>query len=315
MPIRVTRVEDPSAEALLDCLAQLAANGRPYPSSDAWTLAALSSLPKRRQAFIARDEAAPLGLLVLAPGFLEAWGAPTDLFGGNPILPADEHAAAIHTALLLEASAWTEHEGESGLEVLLPMGPANWVRDERLDAFFEHLSLTRSYFTMTRDLDQLPASRGDDGLELAPAAAATVDALYDNYAACVAHGEIELVARQTPDERRAHFDSLLDETLGHPGSLALFDDDRLVAFALVAAWSETAAHLAWIGALPEDRGRGHGRHLLCDVMAACREQGIERISLYTDASVIGRTLYERLGFRPAGALTYRWRVPPTADAV
>ena len=308
MPIRINRLEEPSAEALRECLERLATNGRPYVSSAGWTLEALASLPERRQAFVAENEAGPLGLLVLTPGFLETWGAPTDLLGGNPILPADEQAAAIHTALLLEATAWAEREGESGLEVLLPMGPANWKCDERVDAFFEQLGLAPFYFAMTRDLDLLPESGGGE-LELAPAAAETVGALYDNYSACVAHGEIELVAKQTSDERRAYFDSLLDETLGHPGSLALYEGDRLLGFALAAAWSETAAHLAWIGVLPGDRSRGHGRRLLCDVMAACREQGIERMSLYTDVSVAAVTIYERLGFQRAGTLTYRWRAP------
>ena len=88
----------------------------------------------------------------------------------------------------------------------------------------------------------------------------------------------------------------------------------MLGFTLVAGWDEPTAHLAWIGILPESRSRGYGQHLLHDTMVTCREQGAERMSLYTDVSTVGRTLYERLGFRPAGTLTYRRRTPSAADA-
>ncbi len=308
MPIRVTRLDPPSSPVLAQFLVQFAANGLPYASPGEWTPKVLRELPEPRQVFVASDSKTALGLLVLTPGFLETWGAPADLLGGNPILPLDGQAAAIHTALLLEATAWIEREGEKGLEILLPMGSANWERDERLDAFLGHLGFGRFYFAMTRDLDQLPEC-DDSALEIAPVASATPEELYENYSACVARGEIELVARQTSDEQRAYFDSLLEDTLGHPGSLALFDDDRLIGFTLVAGWDDTAAHLAWIGILPESRRHGFGQRLLYDAIATCREQGIERMSLYTDVSISAKTIYERLGFQPAGALTYRWRRP------
>jgi hypothetical protein len=51
-------------------------------------------------------------------------------------------------------------------------------------------------------------------------------------------------------------------------------------------------------------------HLLCDAMVTCRENEVERMSLYTDVSISAKTIYERLGFQPAGALTYRWRRTP-----
>jgi len=41
-------------------------------------------------------------------------------------------------------------------------------------------------------------------------------------------------------------------------------------------------------------------------MAACRERGGERMSLYTDVGLAAESLYANLGFQPAGALTYRW---------
>ncbi len=306
MPIRVTRLDPPSAPVLAQFLVQLAASGHAYADPGKWTPKVLRELPEPRQVFVASDSKTAVGLLILTPGFLETWGAPADLLGGNPVLPLDGQAAAIHTGLLLEASAWIGREGETGFEILLPMGRAHWERDERLDGFLGHLGFARFYFAMTRDLDQLPEC-ADSALEIAPVASATPEELSENYSACVAHGEIELVARQTPDERRAYSDSLLEDTLGHPGSLALFDDDRLIGFTLVVGWDETAAHLAWIGVLPESRGRGYGQRLLYDAMATCREQGIERMSLHTDVSLPAKSIYERLGFQPAGALTYRWR--------
>jgi len=306
MPTLVRRLEAPSIRALSDTLAELAANGRTYACPDEWTLDVLSALPDARQVFVAEDGDAPVGVLVLVPGFVEPWGAPSDILGGNPVLPMSDDAAAIHTALLLEATAWVEREGYAGMEILLPMGAANWKRNERLDSFLESLGFARSYVTMTRALDEVPECSAGGALEIAPAAAWTLDELYANYAACTAHGEIDLIAKQTPEERRAYFDSLVDETLAHSASLALCEDDRLIGFALVADWSETESHLAWIGILPTERGRGLGRSLLCDVMAACRERGGERMSLYTDVGLAAESLYANLGFQPAGALTYRW---------
>jgi GNAT superfamily N-acetyltransferase len=304
MALHVARLEPPTPQAVFAVSCDLRGNGRIYASApqDA-------ELPSPLQAFVASDRGSPLGLLLLSQGFLETWGASAELLGGNPIVPRDEEAAAIHTALLLEASAWIEQEGLPGLEVLLPMGPANFVRDERLDGFLAHLGLRRSYVTMARSLSKVPDPRRDrDDLEIAPAAAAGLVELYLNYAASTAQGEIELLARQTPDEHREYFDGLVEETLAHPASLAAFSGDRLIGFTLVADWDETASHLAWVGVLPEERGRGVGRRLLLETMAACREQGSERMSLYTDVGLSAESLYDALGFKPAGALTYRWRV-------
>lgn len=315
MPLRVVRLESPAGDTLDGVLSRLAANGRVYAGSHEWTPAALDALPAERQAFVASDGEQPVGLLVLGPGFLETWGASTELLGGNPIVPLDGEAAAIHTALLLEASAWIERQGLTGLEVLLSMGQANLARDERLDDFHERLGFRRSYVTMTRGLKRLPSPAQErDDLEIAPVAATSPVELYRNYADSTARGEIELLARQTPDEHRGYFDELVDETLGHPASLAAFSGDRLIGFTLVADWDEAASHLAWIGVLPEERGRGIGRRLLLETMTACRERGSERMSLYTDVGLSAESLYDALGFKAAGALSYRWRVQNPAPA-
>lgn len=63
----------------------------------------------------------------------------------------------------------------------------------------------------------------------------------------------------------------------------------------------------------QNAGRHHeatGNACSGDAVAPCREQGIKRMSLYTDVSISAKTIYEHLGFQPAGALTYRWRRQP-----
>lgn len=308
MPICVKRLDSPTIGNLGTFLEGLRTRERVYENCREWTDGALESLPQQIQAFGAYDSEGALGLLLLCPGFLEPWGAPTDLLGANPIVPFDQDAARIHAVLLSEASVWATEEGLSGLEILLPMGSANMRLDRVQDSFYEGLGFERFYYTMTRELDSVESCQEvSHEFEVVPAAAITADELLGNYAACVAHDEIELVARQSEDERREYFDSLAEETLGHPGSLALIEDDRLLGFTLVAEVSDVAAHLAWIGILPDHRGRGLGGQLLCSAMETCREGQIDIISLYTDTSAGAQTLYHRLGFAPGGALTYRWR--------
>ena len=89
----------------------------------------------------------------------------------------------------------------------------------------------------------------------------------------------------------------------------------MIGFAFVAAVSDSAAHLAWIGITPQRRGEGLGHLLLRQVMLTCKEHQAERMSLYTDADVGAQTLYEDLGFARAGTLTYRWQRPEDARRV
>jgi len=310
MPITVRHTDSPSTEALALFLEEFSSNGRPYAHVEAWSLAALEALPGSFHVFTAIDAAGPVGALFLSPGFLEPWAAPTDLLGGNPIVPQDQDAAAIHAALLVEAMSWTQREQLSGLEILLPMGPGNARLDGNLDRFCTHLGFERYYCAMARELaSPLPNVDLDEKIEIVPAASLPMGELYKNYAACTAGGEIELIARQSPTEHNDYFDSLATETLGHPGSLALLRDDLLLGFALVASISDTTAHLAWIGILPEQRHHGLGQRLLLEVLEMCRTEHLEHLSLYTDTSVGAQTLYHKVGFVPAGVLTYRWRTP------
>jgi len=308
MPIAVRRLDLPSLEEIREILDSLGSRDRTGRTRGCFAEEALSELPVTVRAVLARDEAGAIALLLMVPGFLERWAVPSDLLGANPILPLDKTAARIHAALLSEASAWIDEEGESGLEILLPMGSENMRRDDRRDAFFEGLGFRRSFYTMTRRLDVFPGcERRRVDVDAVPAAAFPVEELYANYTSCTAAGEVELVSKQRPGDRRGFFESLLEDTLGQPASLALTQADRLVGFALVASLSAEAAHLGWIGILPGERRRGLGRQLLCRVMETCKEHQIERMSLYTDTPVGSQTLYHSLGFSVAGTLTYRWR--------
>ena len=309
MPIRITREADLTTDTLLSALDDIRSQARDYTATDQWTAEAVGNLPNGTRAIVARDSDRAVALLLITCGFLEPWGAPTDLLGGNPVLPHDGGAAQLHAILLSEATAWAMEEDRTGMEVLLPMGERNMIADKPMDAFHRGLGFEPFYYTMVRTLDRWPDYPPRDALEFLPAAGMPRQELYTNYAACVAGGEIELVARQSPSEKAEYFDSLADDTLGHPGSIALLQDDRLTGFALVAPMSDTAAHLAWIGITPAERGRGFGRCLLTHVMETCKAHQIERLSLYTDSALGAQTLYDRLEFTRAGTLTYRWQRP------
>lgn len=309
MPICVKRLDSPSSETLKPFLDGMQDRETVNAASDPWSTEALAELPKQLQAFAAYDSDDVVGLLLLCPGVFEPWGVPVDLLGANPILPIDQ-GAKIHAALLVEAKTWALEENLSGLEIALPMGSANMQRDEHTDAFHEKLDFDRFYYTMTRELGSLDScSEADFAIKTVPTATIPTDELTKNFAACVAHGEIEFMSKLSEDDRREYFDSLAEDTLNHQGSLALTEDDRLLGFTLAATTSETIAHLAWIGVLPDHRSKGLGRQLLCRVMETCRNDRINTMSLYTDTDVGAQTLYHGLGFVPAGALIYRWRRP------
>jgi len=309
MPICVKRFDSPSRETLKRFLDGMRDRETEYESSGQWSEEALEELPQQLQAFAAYDSDDAVGLLLLCPGVFEPWGVPADLLGANPILPINQ-GAEIHAALLVEVKLWASEENLGGLEIALPMGSANMQRDEHTDAFHEKLDFDRFYYTMTRELDSLDScSEADLAIKTVPTATIPTDELYENFAACVAHGEIEFMSKLSEHDRRKYFDSLAEDTLNHPGSLALTEGDRLIGFTLAATASETIAHLAWVGVLPDHRSKGLGRQLLCRVMEICRESRIVTMSLYTDTDVGAQTLYHDLGFVPAGALIYRWRRP------
>jgi GNAT superfamily N-acetyltransferase len=60
------------------------------------------------------------------------------------------------------------------------------------------------------------------------------------------------------------------------------------------------ADVEWVAVLPEARGRGLSGKLLAQALADAAERGVETTTLVSTR--LGRPVYERLGFRPVGAL-------------
>jgi GNAT superfamily N-acetyltransferase len=60
------------------------------------------------------------------------------------------------------------------------------------------------------------------------------------------------------------------------------------------------ADVEWVAVLPEARGHGLSRKLLANALADAAERGCETTTLV--ATAMGRPTYERLGYRPLGAL-------------
>ena len=59
------------------------------------------------------------------------------------------------------------------------------------------------------------------------------------------------------------------------------------------------------------RGRGIGAAMMRFAMARCAESGCYKLALSSNLRrEAAHRFYERLGFEPAGALTYRWRRAP-----
>ena len=66
----------------------------------------------------------------------------------------------------------------------------------------------------------------------------------------------------------------------------------------------------WVATVPEARGRGLGGGLMRRALAAGRERGCEVTTL--QATKAGRPVYERLGYRPLGAIEMWERRKPAA---
>jgi|GEM_PF-1266849 GNAT superfamily N-acetyltransferase len=313
MSFTIQRLDSPSSETVKAILDAMSERDEVYSHTDHQSEHALAHLPEQTRVFTAADSRGPIGLLVFCQGVFDPWGAPTDMLGTNPILPNGEIAEEVHSALLAEAKSWATETSTGGLEIFLPMGPANMQRDEALDGFYETLGFDRFYYTMTRDISSLSdVEHSDIPMKIVPASSISVDELYINFADSLAHGEIEFMSSMPDDDQREYFESLVEETISHKGSLALLGDVGVVGFTLVTTMPDAGAHLAWIGMLPNHRGKGLGQSLLYRTMTACQTTGARLLSLYTDSTVDAQSLYLNLAFEPAGALAYRWKSKKTS---
>jgi GNAT superfamily N-acetyltransferase len=87
----------------------------------------------------------------------------------------------------------------------------------------------------------------------------------------------------------------------HARYLAAVDHEGAVrATAAAATWGGTAA-VFFVNTDPDWRGRGVGTAMTAAALRAAVADGAERACL--DATTLGRSIYLRLGFEPAGAVT------------
>jgi len=95
--------------------------------------------------------------------------------------------------------------------------------------------------------------------------------------------------------------------LSYPGFsfyLAYHRGEPVATATLVA--SHGIAGIVYVGTVPEARGRGFGRAAVWAAIEAGRKQGFRASALW--ATPMGRTMYERMGFRPI--TEYRVWTPP-----
>jgi GNAT superfamily N-acetyltransferase len=90
-------------------------------------------------------------------------------------------------------------------------------------------------------------------------------------------------------------------SIPHARYLAAVDDSGVVrATAAAAIWGRTTG-VYFVNTDPDWRGRGVGTAMTAAALRAARAGGAERAFL--DASALGLSIYLRLGFEPAGAVT------------
>jgi ribosomal protein S18 acetylase RimI-like enzyme len=83
-------------------------------------------------------------------------------------------------------------------------------------------------------------------------------------------------------------------------SVAMVEDDRLVAFGQLMHVDAKRAHLARIIVAPAERGRGRGRVLIGELVRRALVQDYACISLYVNrGNPAALALYRRFGFRRA----------------
>ncbi|MFC6285675.1 GNAT family N-acetyltransferase [Nocardioides sp. GCM10027113] len=106
----------------------------------------------------------------------------------------------------------------------------------------------------------------------------------------------------TVAQAAAQPDETWQERAAGPGRilLALEDGEPL---AMGGAYAPEGAHEAMIWGMwtaPEARGRGHAQRILAELVAWCRERGLDVLLHVTDGNDAARRLYRRHGFEPVG---------------
>ena len=81
--------------------------------------------------------------------------------------------------------------------------------------------------------------------------------------------------------------------------------DRMIGSIAIVARSEREAQLRWFLVDREFRGQGLGRRLMKRALLFCREQGFERVFLWTTSELVAaRRVYMRFGFRKTEEKTH-----------
>ena len=108
---------------------------------------------------------------------------------------------------------------------------------------------------------------------------------------------IEAAAYPFPWTRGNFIDSL---AAGYPARVLLGERHRIVGY-FVAMQGVDAMHLLNLTVAPSEQSRGHGRYLLDQLVALCRERRARQLWLEVRLSnARARALYVRYGFRQIG---------------
>lgn len=97
-------------------------------------------------------------------------------------------------------------------------------------------------------------------------------------------------------------ESLWRERAGGPDPILIVSDEgRPVAMGGAHAPAGVGRAMVWgMWTAPEARGRGHGARILGNLVAWCRERGLDVVLHVTEGNDAARRLYVAHGFRPTG---------------
>lgn len=156
------------------------------------------------------------------------------------------------------------------------------------------------YVEMRCDLIQCTIAAAEFPAEISIVAIDTVpvEALYQCYHAAFEAGDAQFFFEQTPQQRRAFFDTLgLEQASSEPASVALIHAAQVIGFSLVLPYGEsTNRHISCMCIDPGFQGRGLGRHLLSLIMHRVKASGGRSITLGTEPGMRAFALYQSAGF-------------------
>ena len=156
------------------------------------------------------------------------------------------------------------------------------------------------FVKMRCDLTRCNIGAAEIPAEISIVAIATVpvEEVYQCYHAAFDAGDAQFFFEQTPQQRRAFFDTLgLEQASSEPASVALIHATRVIGFSLVLAYGEPAnRHISCMCIDPAFQGRGLGRQLLWVIMHRVKASGGCSITLGTEPGMRAFALYQSAGF-------------------